>query len=118
MKTIRNINIFAFIITLILYITVYYGLLAQIVLGVVQIILYFVILTQFQKFDNRIKSLLTAYGISTLIYLLLFFLNIRTPFINENIIVLVVFIIVIPMLIGGLHLYITCQIKNHKNENA
>ncbi|RKN17477.1 hypothetical protein D7035_14985, partial [Aquimarina sp. AD1] len=61
MKTIHNINKWSFIITLILYTTIIGGLLAQMALGVIQVVLGVIILFHWKKLNIKIKRHLLIY---------------------------------------------------------
>jgi len=63
MKTIYNINKWSFIITLVLYLTITWGLFSQIILGFIQLLLAFYILTHWKAFNSNIKKLISVYWI-------------------------------------------------------
>lgn len=75
MKTLRKINNIAFYTTLILFITVYLGMLAQIPLGIIQVISAIIITYKMFLKSDYAKKHLTIYWIFTLTELYLFYLE-------------------------------------------
>ncbi|WP_211075738.1 hypothetical protein [Aquimarina sp. MMG016] len=105
MKTIHNINKWSFIITLLLYLTIYFGLLAQILLGSVQIILVLILLYYWKDFQTKQKQHLAIYVGIVIFYGLLFLTNVLKSYF------LIFFITVVPMSIAGYFVYITYLIS-------
>ena len=68
MKIIHNINKWSYIVTLILYLTLFLGMYAQVALGIVQIILALVIFTKWNEMNIFNKRYLIIYWIIVLIY--------------------------------------------------
>ncbi len=75
MKTLRRINNIAFYTTLILFITVYLGMLAQIPLGIIQVISAIILTYKMFLKSDYAKKHLTIYWILTLTELFLFYLE-------------------------------------------
>ncbi|WP_298136182.1 hypothetical protein [Flavobacterium sp.] len=75
MKTLRRINNIAFYTTLILFTTVYLGMLAQIPLGIIQVISAIILSYNVYLKSNYAKKHLTIYWILTLTELYLFYLE-------------------------------------------
>ena len=75
MKTLRKINNIAFYTTLILFITVYLGMLAQIPLGIIQVISAIILSYNVYQKSSYEKKNLTIYWILTLLELFLFYLE-------------------------------------------
>ena len=75
MKTLRKINNIAFYTTLILFITVYLGMLAQIPLGIIQVISAIILSYNVYQKSSYAKKHLTIYWILTLLELFLFYLE-------------------------------------------
>ncbi|MGH1383318.1 hypothetical protein [Kordia sp.] len=73
MKFIYNINGIIYSITLLLYLTIILGMYMQIVLGIFQVLFFLILLFNYDKFSEKIKSHLTIYGVLTGVYLLWFF---------------------------------------------
>ncbi len=107
MKIIHTINQWSFGITLALYVTIIGGLLAQILLGVIQIFLAIIITIQWDKLENNIKKLLYGYWGTCAIYAIIY--TSKLHHLNDYIGFL--FFTLIPMSIAAYHLYITYRIK-------
>ncbi len=105
MKSIYRINNIAYIFTIVLYITVYLGMLMQVLLGGIQILLFFILLFNFDKFTKVIQRHLLAYGMLSAIFLMCFFSS--TEFFGQN----WIFLIFIPMGIATYFTYIVYQLK-------
>ena len=75
MKTLRKLNNIAFYTTLILFITVYLGMLAQIPLGIIQVISAIILSYNVYLKSNYAKKHLTIYWILTLTELILLYLE-------------------------------------------
>jgi len=123
MKSIYIINKILFIINILLYvmvITFFLAMMFQVVLGAVQILIFFYLLYQFKKFRPGDQKLIIIYGILVLIYALAFLLQneYNEFFINDiysiHDILIGAFIMVIPMLLASFHLYITYQLRNYE----
>ncbi|WP_435623280.1 hypothetical protein [Flagellimonas sp.] len=72
MKLLHNINKWSYAITLLLYITIYLGMIAQIVLGIIQVFLAIIMFSRFSKLDSKTRFRLKIYSVLTLLYLLAF----------------------------------------------
>ena len=107
MKTIHNINIVSFILTLLLYLTVIGGLLAQIALGFIQVILAIAVLLLWESFNSDSKKLISIYWISVVSYGLIS-LRIGNQFKD----LWIAFYIIVPMSIAAYFVYVTYSIKN------
>ncbi|MEW7280640.1 hypothetical protein ABW636_18785 [Aquimarina sp. 2201CG1-2-11] len=112
MKTTHLINKWSFIITLLLYTTIYGGLLAQIALGGIQIICGIVLLFQWKKLTNQSRMHISLYWTLVLLYGISWFLF--QPSFNDFF--FFVYYIIIPMSIAGYFIYVTYQIKKMKHE--
>ncbi|MHA7059649.1 hypothetical protein ACWGOQ_0020655 [Aquimarina sp. M1] len=109
MKTIHKINKWSFIITLLLYLTVYLGLLAQIPLGFIQFVLALFILTRWKKLNPLSKRLISIYWLLFISYWLAFyFLNKSFEFVYG-----LIFYAVIPMSIASYFVYTTFKINKY-----
>jgi len=114
MKTIHNINKWSFIITLLLYLTLIGGLLAQILLGFIQVILAIIVILEWKKHTPKIKSHLISYFTLVTIYGVLWLLGIAETFYNSNSMVLdphIIYLCIIPMSIASYFVYVTYKIK-------
>ncbi|WP_299258021.1 hypothetical protein [uncultured Aquimarina sp.] len=112
MKTTHNINKWSFIITLLLYLTVYLGLLAQIPLGFIQFILALSILSRWKELNPLSKKLISIYWFLFISYWLAFYL-LNQSFENTY---GLIFYAVIPMGIASYFVYTTYQIKKEIHE--
>ncbi|WP_420574752.1 hypothetical protein [Kordia sp.] len=112
MKFIYYTNNIFYYITLALYLTIIYGMFMQILLGGIQIILFFVLLFNFDKFSEKIKQHLSIYGILSTIFLLCFFYWVTigegSPLSGTLTMCL---IILLPMSLGTYFTYIVYQLK-------
>ncbi|WP_430411965.1 hypothetical protein [Kordia sp.] len=105
MKFIYYINKIAFIITIGLYITVYLGMLMQVLLGGVQVIFFFILLFNYDKFTKIMQRHLLTYGTLSAVFLICFFSS--TEFFGQN----WIFLIFIPMSLATYFTYIVYQLK-------
>lgn len=113
MKWIDNINKWSFAITLILYITIYWGLIAQIILGGIQLLLSIVLIYNWKNYTKRFKSLLISYWTIVLIYGCISYLIHLTNSFDSFFIIT---IIVIPISLASYFVYIT-HILTHQKEH-
>ncbi|SEM00294.1 hypothetical protein SAMN04487910_3873 [Aquimarina amphilecti] len=113
MKTIHNINKWSFIITLVLYITIIGGLLAQIALGAIQIVLGIIILFHWKKLNIKTKRHLLLYWFIVLMYGLLWATDTFNTWKTSSMVLdpYILFICITPMLIASYSVYITHQSK-------
>ena len=84
----------------------------QVFLGGIQVILFFVLLFNYEKFSEKIKQHLSTYGILTTIFLLYFFFTLG--YVNdtlENSLLFLCLFILIPMSLGTYFTYIVYQLK-------
>ena len=114
MKFIYYTNNVVFSSTLVLYLTVIYGMFMQIILGGIQIILFFILLFNYDKFSEKIKKHLSIYGALTTIFLLFFFfaINYENTIYGNTILSIGLFILV-PLSIATYFTYIVYQLKQH-----
>lgn len=112
MKFIFYTNNTFYYLTLVLYLTIIYGMYMQIILGAIQVILFFVLLFNYNKFSRKIKKYLSIYGILTTIYLVLFFGILSSNLIDvASVLPFIIAIILIPMSLGTYFTYIVYQLK-------
>ncbi|WP_378177963.1 hypothetical protein [Aquimarina sp. SS2-1] len=111
MKTIHNINKWSFIITLLLYATVYFGLLAQILLGFIQVVLAIIVSLNWKNLNRKVKHLLFIYWGLIPTYGALWLTN---AFNTNNDIILILLFCLIPMSIAAYFVYITYEIKKYQ----
>ncbi|QWX83034.1 hypothetical protein H0I23_11245 [Cellulophaga sp. HaHaR_3_176] len=108
MKTIHNLNKWSFNITLVFYLTIYLGLMAQIILGCIQILIALYI-TFYLKLNTDVLSKLKTYWSFVIPYLLsLLFL---TDYVDETLLIGIYYALV-PMSIAGYFVYITKTLNN------
>lgn len=108
-------NRFIFGITLVLYVTIFYGLYAQIILGGFQLITAFTLLFFWMKLTKKQRERLLKYWVFVVVYGLLwvteFFNSLKGDFIW------IVIYILIPLSIAGYLTYILESLKTRKHEN-
>ena len=111
MKTLHKTNLILVIITAVLYLTLYLGMLFSMILGFVQVIMSVDILTRFGELNQKVKKLFVIYlvGTSTILTLII------TQFVElfKDFGLFIYFII--PSLLALLHLYITYLISREKS---
>lgn len=115
MKNFFTINKSLVTITILLYPTIYFGIIFQIVLGVTQLCISVCILSKFNSLKNNIKILFLVYlalTVSSICFILI------TYFWLSNDIVYLIYFTAITLLLGLFHLYITYKIKNYENSNT
>lgn len=112
MKTIHNINKWSFIITLLLYLTIYLGLLAQIPLGFIQFVLALSILGHWKKLNLLSKRLISIYWFLFISYWIAFYI------LNQSFETMygLIFYAIIPMSIASYFVFATYQIKKSAHE--
>jgi xanthine/uracil permease len=115
MKIAQKINKFSFIATLILYLTLFLGLYAQIVLGVIQILIALYISFNMQLLTKKMKYQIINYWIYVTLYSILAtaFFNDWIDF-NDNNLLLIITIIIIPMSIAT---YFTITLNKIAKQN-
>ncbi|MEM6720448.1 MAG: hypothetical protein AAF611_14070 [Bacteroidota bacterium] len=108
MKFIYYTNNIVYSSTIVLYLTLVLfvlGMYMQILLGIIQILLFFVLLFNYDKFSKNIQNHLVTYGILTLVFLLWFFNFYKYTDFGMPIIILG------PMSLGTYFTYIVYQLK-------
>ncbi|WP_456440481.1 hypothetical protein [Psychroserpens sp.] len=110
MKKIYNINKFAIIITLALYLTLVFGLYAQIVLGAIQVISSLLLILFWKKLSKKSKVKLFIYWTLVSVYGICWHSD-WNIFSQE--IIIVFGIIIIPMSIAGYFYYILKETKTY-----
>ena len=111
MKKIHLINQIVFIGTCVLYLTIYLGMIAQMVLGFTQVILALSYLITWKELPKSIQSHLKNYYTLILVYGL--GVAIANYLKMDNEIVIIGGLFVIPMCIAGYFFKITLLIKRH-----
>lgn len=117
MKTLHYINCFFYVLTLAPYATIYYfffGMYAQLALGVVQLLLALIILLGINKHNKTIKRHIANYWIMTLLNLLIILIIHKTNLINNGALT-ISFVFVSPMLIASYFVYITHLIQKQQS---
>lgn len=109
MKILYNINKIVLIITIVLYLTIIFGLYAQIVLGVIQILTAISLLFLLNSLKKEQKLQLLIYWLLVILYGIRWYIKIDLKDFWW------LGIIVIPMCIAGYFLYILRHIKNINN---
>lgn len=112
MKTLHNINFWATALTLVLYITIYFGMTAQLVLGPLQLILATIIsVSYYKEMDQYHKTMLRYYWIAASLALIMVF--IQWIYDNYNTFTTVTFLFVLPMMIACYFVYVTRKLNNY-----
>ncbi len=117
MKLIHNINKWSYAITLLLYITIIYGMIAQIALGGIQVILALVLFGRYPELDEKTKRRLLVYATLTILYLLIFFLWDLFGVPNNDFIE-VTGMIVLPMALATFFVFITHKLRIKEKRNV
>lgn len=113
-KTLHSVNKFFFLMTLFLYITVYLGMLFQMVLGAVQIVLAIIISNNYKQLEQSSRKRIVLYWIFVMIDTVLIVLNNQYGNDLGNGITL----LLIPMLIAGYFYYVTANLNSDSFLNA
>ncbi|ADV48053.1 hypothetical protein Celal_0718 [Cellulophaga algicola DSM 14237] len=110
MKILHAINTWSFTITVLLYITIFGGLMAQFILGIIQVIMALYLTYQMNK-NGKIHTAIRTYWSYVIPYLILLFV-----FSNINIypheLLVWIYLGVIPMVLAGYFVHITKTLKN------
>ena len=109
MKNLYQINKWLIIVNALLYITIYFGLIFQILLGTVQVIMAIIIAFNYSKLTVKTKRLFIIYSFATSIVLTLIFF---TDYLNST--NYLIHWIIIPQMLAFFHLYITYLIYKSK----
>ena len=109
MKIIYQLNKGVLILTLVLYLTLILGLYAQMVLGTIQLLSALFLFLRWNIFSIQTKKQLTIYWVIVILYGTCWLFE--WTFINE-LALLIIGIIIIPLSIAGYFLYILNTIKN------
>jgi hypothetical protein len=112
MKTLLKFNKIAYYITLVLFITVYLGLLAQILLGIIQLTSATFYTYKFCYKSKHIKNQLSIYWIITLIELSLLCLIFNSNIMSESFIISLLLYALFPMGIATYFLITITKITN------
>jgi len=114
MKKLFKLNRILVITNLILFITIYLGMIFLMVLGAFQIVMSIIILFNFSILSKTTKVLFSTYLLFTSIELILLTL-ILNDYINISRDYLPLFLFIIPSLLALLHFYTTYLIKQDEN---
>ncbi|KOS07636.1 hypothetical protein AM493_17495 [Flavobacterium akiainvivens] len=114
MKYIHYINFFALGITLLLYVTLFLGMFAQLILGSLQLLLAAIItIAYYEKLNERCKKLLLRYWAFALAAV--FIALVTWLAYEDNTTATVLFIFVIPMCVACYFVYVTSCINGYLN---
>ena len=111
MKILYNLNKIVIISTVVLYVTLIFGLYAQIVLGATQVLSALILFLFWKNFNNKTKEQLYIYWTLVIIYGVFWLIDLDA--FNETFII-IFGIMVIPMAIAGYFYYIINSIKDFK----
>ena len=118
MKILFKINKIAFYTTLVLFLTIYLGLFAQIPLGIIQLISAAIYTYRFYNKSEYIKNHLTIYWIIAIIELILLYLMLNSSRMSDSFILSLFIYAVFSMGIATYFLIIMTKITNdHENLN-
>lgn len=116
MKIIHNINKWSYGITLLLYITIYLGMIAQIALGGIQVILAIFLFSRYASLDDKTKPRLLVYATLTILYLLIFALWDALGG-SSNDFIVITGITVLPMSLATFFVFITHKLQLKARQN-
>ncbi|MFP2996209.1 hypothetical protein ABN763_09860 [Spongiivirga sp. MCCC 1A20706] len=108
MKTLHSINIWSYSITLLLYLTIYLGMLAQILLGIIQLVMFCFLIFNSKNVPLTTKKRLSIYGSLVIIYGLISILVKDLSSTND---IYMLFWTLIPMLLASFFVFITYKLK-------
>lgn len=107
-KIMYSINHVVFFLTLGLFITIYFGFLAELFLGGVQVLSSLLLIFYWNRFSKKVKEKMINYWVVTAVYLLLWLFD--WNFMNE-LVIMIVGVGIIPMGIAAYFLKILGTIK-------
>jgi hypothetical protein len=97
----------------VLFLTVYFGMLFLVVLGLFQVVSSLIIACELKNFTSKIKRLFIMYSTITTVFLILI---VTTDFMySYNDFIQFLTWILLPVALAFLHLYITYLIQNNEN---
>ncbi len=102
MKTLYRINLIAIIITLLLYVTIIFGMYAQIILGALQLISGLIVIFYLNKLSNKSREKIYIYWILVFLYVIAWNLDWQN---FDKYILSIIIPFVIPMLIACYFVY-------------
>ncbi|MEM9678840.1 MAG: hypothetical protein AAF901_00840 [Bacteroidota bacterium] len=108
MKKLFNLNISLLLTNLVLYFTIYLGMLFSMILGATQILMSIIILIKFKTLSTLVKKLFITYLILTLLLLVVLTKTMYSDFTGNY---GLLFWFVIPMILACYHVFITYKIK-------
>ncbi|MFP9113816.1 hypothetical protein ACLI1A_07720 [Flavobacterium sp. RHBU_3] len=112
MKTIHTINSIATWATLLLYISIFFGMYAQIVLGPLQLLLAVIIsVIYYKELDQHHKKLITNYWTAAAIALFIVFCAWATDFYTPAVAIISLYLI--PMTVACYFLYVTNKLNKY-----
>jgi len=111
MKTLYYLNKIAFIITLLLYMTIVYGMFSQMFLGGIQVISAAILFLSWSKFSKKTKEHLSIYWVLSSIYGICWLFEWKS---FDETFIIIFGIMVLPMAIAAYFLYILNSIKDIK----
>lgn len=114
-QLIHKVNKWSFSITVILYLTVFLGMIAQLVLGCIQIILAIIISSRWTELSTEGQQHLKNYWICIGIYSTVSPLALAYANLEKELVIALLFLT--PMIIAGYFLHITYEIKESNIEN-
>ncbi len=117
MRLLHNINKWSYGITLVLYLTIYLGMIAQIALGGIQVILAIILFSRYQRLDEKTKRRLLVYGTLTVFYLLVFALWDLLGVPNNDFIE-ITGMTVLPMSLATFFVFITHKLRLKEKQNV
>lgn len=111
-KFIYGLNTFALITTLILYLTVYLGMYAQFLLGIIQLLIGFSLLFRWNEIEIYEKKLIKFYWLIVVSWFVLTFVFAYFNFpIDKRRILVSIWLFVIPMSIASYQFFITYRLN-------
>ena len=114
MKNLFYVNIWLYVMTLFMYITLYFGFLFQLLLGFSQIIMAILLVARITEIKSNLKVHLLFYWFVTIGYLI--FYSVQEPMRTFEFSYMVLTVTVLPLVIAGYFTYITYLVKRWKEK--
>lgn len=113
MKYTFNVVLWSYIVTLLLYITVLLGMIAQLFLGIIHLMVAAYLYLNYQRLETPDRQRLNFYMALVVFYFLGLGLN-ESWEMDQNDAVLVTYLFIIPMLIGAYFVWVVHKIRNNE----
>lgn len=101
-STLFGLNLTLYLVTVVLYLTVYFGLMGQAVVGVVQLVTIIYLWFYYSQMSEKLRRRHLIFTLVTIVYLLLFLGTVRSGLFFYNAFLAILFYVLFPMLGLGL----------------